>query len=146
MQICGSTVLLTGASGGLGKAIARALHERGGELILTGRRTSALETLSLEVGGARTIAVDLSDRAAVDRLGADTADADILVANAGIPAAGRLESFTAQELDRALEVNLRAPVALTHALLEGMLERRRGHLVFISSIAGKTAVPGNPLY
>jgi short-subunit dehydrogenase len=146
MQVSGSTVLLTGASGGLGQAIARALGRRGAALILTSRRADMLEPLSAELGGARTLPVDLSDRDAVAQLASDAGDADIFVANAGIPAAGRLESFTLAELDRTLEVNLRAPVALTHALLKGMLERGRGHLVFISSIAGKTAVPGNPLY
>jgi len=146
MQISGSTVLLTGATGGLGQAIARALHARGGELILTGRRTEILEPLARELDRARTLAADLSDPAAVARLLAGARDVDILVANAGIPAAGRLESFTLSEVDRTLDVNLRAPVALAHALLPGMLERRRGHLLFVSSIGGKTAVPGNPLY
>ena len=146
MQISGSTILLTGATGGLGQAIARALHARGGELILTGRRVEVLEPLKAELDGARTLAVDLSDPAAVDRLVADAGEVDILVANAGIPAAGRLETFTSAEVDRTLDVNLRAPIALAHALLPGMLERGRGHLLFMSSIAGKTIVPGNPLY
>jgi len=145
VQIAGSTVLLTGATGGIGHAIARALGARGATLILTGRRTEVLEPLASELG-AHTLAADLSDRAAVDRLAADARDVDILIANAGIPAAGRLESFTLAEVDRTLDVNLRAPVALAHALLPGMLARRRGHLLFMSSIAGKTALPGNPLY
>ncbi len=146
VQISGARVLLTGATGGLGQAIAHRVHARGGELALVGRRVDVLERLSLELGGAATFAVDLNDRDAVERLAADAADTDILIANAGIPAAGRLESFTAEQLDRTLDVNLRAPIALAHALLPALLERRRGHLVFISSIAGKTAVPGNPLY
>jgi short-subunit dehydrogenase len=145
VQISGSTVLLTGASGGIGQAIARAIGARGGHLILTGRRIGILELLAAELG-ARALAVDLSQAAGLERLVEQTGDLDILIANAGIPAAGRLESFTLTELDRALDVNLRAPIALAHALLDGMLERRRGHLLFISSIAGKTAVPGNPLY
>lgn len=139
-------MLLTGASGGLGQAIARALHARGAELWLLGRRTEVLDPLAAELGGARTLAVDLSDRAAVDHLAEEAIGTDILIANAGIPAAGLLQSFTSEQVDRALEVNLRAPVALAHALLPAMLERRRGHLVFMSSIAGKTAVPGNPVY
>ncbi len=146
MQIAGSTVLLTGATGGLGGAIARALYARSAELILTGRRTGLLEALVRELEGARTIATDLDDAAAVERLVADAGQVDILIANAGIPAAGRLESFTVAELDRTLSVNLRAPIALTHGLLPGMLARDRGHLLFISSIAGKTVVPGDPLY
>jgi short-subunit dehydrogenase len=145
VQISGSTVLLTGASGGIGQAIARAIGARGGHLILTGRRSEVLEPLAAELGG-RALAVDLSKGEEIERLLEQNGEVDILIANAGIPAAGRLESFTLAELDRALDVNLRAPIALAHGLLDGMLERRRGHLLFVSSIAGKTAVPGNPLY
>jgi short-subunit dehydrogenase len=146
VQISGSTVLLTGATGGLGQAIARALHARGAELMLTGRRSDVLETLAAELDGARTAAVDLARPAEVERLVAQAGALDILIANAGIPAAGRLETFMPEEIDRTLEVNLRAPIMLAHALLPGMLERRSGHLLFMSSIAGKTTVPGNPLY
>jgi uncharacterized protein len=146
MQIAGSTVLVTGATGGLGQAIARALYARDAELILTGRRTDLLQALADELPGARTLAASLDDAAAVERLVADAGEVDVLIANAGIPAAGRLESFTVAELDRTLDVNLRAPIALAHGLLPGMLARDHGHLLFVSSIAGKTVVPGNPLY
>jgi len=145
VQIAGSSVLLTGATGGIGHAIARELRARGAGLILTGRRTDALAPLADELD-ARAIASDLSDRAALERLFEDAGQVDVLVANAAIPAAGPLESFTLPEVDRTLEVNLRAPVALARMLLPAMLERRRGHLLFVSSIAGKTVVPGNPLY
>jgi uncharacterized protein len=145
VQIAGSSVLLTGATGGIGHAIARGLRACGAELILTGRRSDVLEPLAAELD-ARALAIDLSDRADVERLAQQAGAVDVLVANAALPGAGRLESYTLEQLDRTLEVNLRAPVALSHALLAGMIERRRGQLVFISSIAGKTAVPGNPLY
>lgn len=145
MQIAGSTVLITGASGGIGQAVARELAGRGAKLTLTGRRAEVLDGIARELG-ARVIAADLSDRSEVARLVEETGELDILVANAGVPAAGRLESFSEEQLDRALEVNLHSPIALTRAVLPGMLERRRGHLVFMSSIAGKTTVPGNPLY
>jgi uncharacterized protein len=145
VQIAGSSVLLTGATGGIGQAIARALRAGGAALTLTGRRTDLLEPLAAALG-ARALAADLGDRVELERLLADAGDVDILLANAAIPAAGRLESFTLEEVDRTLDVNLRAPVAMARALLPAMLERRRGHLVFISSISGKTAVPGNPLY
>jgi len=138
-------VLITGASGGLGQAIARALSDCGGELILSGRRAEVLEPLAEELG-ARALAVDLSEPSEFDRLLEQAGEVDILIANAGIPAAGRLESFTRDQVNRTLDVNLRAPVLLTHALLPGMLERARGHLLFMSSIAGKTTVPGAPLY
>src|SRR6516225_10184973 len=146
MLISGSTVLLTGATGGLGQAIARALYARGAELRLVGRRADVLARLAAELDGATTAATDLGDRAAVARLLAEAAGTDILVANAGVPAAGRLESFSAAEVDRTLQVNLQTPVTLAHGLLSGLLERRRGHLLFVSSISGKMTVPGNPLY
>ncbi len=146
MQISGSTVLLTGATGGLGHAIARALHARGGDLILTGRRADVLAPLAAELDGARTLAVDLSDPAELDRLAREAGEVDILVANAGLPATGRLESFTMAEIDRALAVNLRAPIALAHALAPGMIERGHGHLSFMSSLNGKVATPQTAVY
>jgi short-subunit dehydrogenase len=145
MQISGSTVLLTGATGGIGHAIARELHGRGAKLILTGRRTDVLEPLAAELD-ARALAVDLSDSAEVERLVAEAGEVDILVANAALPAAGRLESFTMAEIDRALDVNLRAPIVLAHALLGAMVARGRGHLLFVSSLQGKAATPGASLY
>jgi len=138
-------VLITGATGGLGQAIARALSDFGGELILTGRRADVLEPLAEELQ-ARALIVDLSEPTELDRLLKKAGEVDILIANAGIPAAGRLESFTRDQVNRTLDVNLCAPVLLAHALLPGMLERARGHLLFMSSIAGKTTVPGAPLY
>ncbi|HYM45858.1 MAG TPA: SDR family NAD(P)-dependent oxidoreductase, partial [Solirubrobacteraceae bacterium] len=146
MQISGSTVLLTGATGGLGQAIARALHARGATLILTGRRAEVLEPLAAELSGARALAVDLSDPAAVDRLLADAGEIEILVANAALPGVGRLESFTMAEIDRALNVNLRAPIALAHALVPGMIARGRGHLSFMSSLNSKAATPQTAIY
>jgi len=145
VQIGGAHVLLTGASGGLGQAIARGLAARGARLTLTSRRVDLLEALAGELD-AHVIAADLSSRADVARLATEAGEVDVLVANAGIPAAGRLETFSAEEVYRTLDVNLGSAIALTHALLPGMLERRRGQLVFISSIAGKTTVPGDPLY
>jgi len=145
MQIQGSTVLLTGATGGIGHAIARALGARGASLILTGRRTELLEPLAQELG-ARSIAVDLSRAEEVDRLAAEAGRVDILVANAALPGSGMLGELSAQEIDRALDVNLRAPILLTHALSPAMVDARKGHLVFISSLAGKVATPGSSLY
>ncbi len=71
---------------------------------------------------------------------------DILVANAALPGSGRLESFSMEQIDRALDVNLRAPIALAHALAPAMVERGSGHLLFVSSLSGKTAAPGSSLY
>ncbi len=145
MQISGSTVLLTGATGGIGHAIARALSQRGAELILTGRRSEVLESLAAELGG-RALAVDLADRSEVARLAAESAEVDILVANAALPASGTLDSFSVEEIDRALEVNLRAPIILAHELAPAMVARRRGQLVFISSLSGKASSPRSSIY
>jgi uncharacterized protein len=145
MQISGATVLLTGATGGIGHAIARELHGRGAELILTGRRTEVLEPLAAELG-ARALAIDLSDSAEVERLAVEAGEVDILVANAALPASGRLETYTQEQIDRALDVNLRSPIALAYALLGGMVARGRGHLLFVSSLQGKAATPGASLY
>jgi short-subunit dehydrogenase len=145
MQLSGSTVLLTGATGGIGQATARALRQRGAELILTGRRTDVLEPLATELS-ARTLTVDLGLPAEVDHLIAEAGRVDILVANAALPGSGRLESLSMEEIDRALDVNLRAPIALAHALAPAMVARGSGHLLFVSSLSGKTASPGTSLY
>jgi short-subunit dehydrogenase len=145
VNLGGRHVLVTGATGGLGAAIARALAERGASLLLTGRRTDALEALAAELGG-RALPCDLSDPAAVDRLADEAASVDVLVANAGLSASGHLTSFTQEEVDRALAVNLRAPMALALRLAGPMTARRSGHLVFMSSLAGKAASPGTSVY
>jgi short-subunit dehydrogenase len=145
MNIGGRTVLLTGASGGLGQAIARALATRGARLVLTARRVEVLETLAEETG-SRALACDLSDPAAVERLVADAGPVDVLVANAGIPGSGRIDSFTPEQIDRALDVNLRAPMVLARLLCEGMAERGGGHMVFVSSLNGKAATAGSSIY
>jgi short-subunit dehydrogenase len=142
-----ATVLVTGATGGIGHAIARALADRGAKLVLSGRRNEVLQELADELG-ARTVACDLASREEVDRLGGQALQAgvDILVANAAVPASGLVTELTQEQIDRMLEINLRAPIALTRALLPTMIERRRGHVVFISSLQGKAAVPASSLY
>jgi short-subunit dehydrogenase len=145
MEIQGSTVLLTGATGGIGHAIARALAARGASLILTGRRSEVLAPLAEQLG-ARSNAVDLSVPEEIERLVEEAGHVDILVANAALPASGLLDGFTVEEIDRALEVNLRAPIVLTHALTPAMVSRRSGHLLYISSLSGKVAAPGASIY
>jgi len=145
MDVSGKTVLLTGATGGLGQAIARAFAARGARLVLTGRRTGVLEPLAGELR-ARTIAVDLSVPAEVDRLLAEAGDVDVLIANAALPASGRIERFAVDEIDRALAVNLRAPIVLSRALAPAMADRGGGHIVLMSSLSGKAAMAGGSLY
>ncbi len=145
MQISGSTVLLTGATGGIGHAIARELSGRGAKLILTGRRADVLEPLAKELG-ARALAVDLSDADEVDRLLADAGEVDIMVANAALPGAGALESFSVEQIDRALDVNLRVPIVMARVLAPMMAARASGHLLFVSSLSGKAASAQSTLY
>jgi short-subunit dehydrogenase len=138
MDIAGSRVLLTGASGGLGQAIAKGLHERGAHLLLTARREEVLEELVSELGErAEAFSADMCSHDDVAALPERVGRVDILVANAGLPGSGRVESFSPGELDRVIDVNLRAPVQLTRALMPGMVERGAGHLVYVSSMAGK---------
>lgn len=145
MELQGSSVLLTGATGGIGHAIARAVRGEGASLLLTGRRTDVLEPLAAEVGG-RATAVDLSDRAAVDRLLGEAGDVDVLIANAALPASGDALDFSVEQIDRALEVNLRAPMILSRVLGERMAARGRGHIVLISSLSGKSGQAAAAIY
>lgn len=145
MELRGSSVLLTGATGGIGHAIARALHREGASLLLTGRRTDVLEPLAAEVGG-RATAVDLSDRAAVDRLLEEAAEVDVFVANAALPASGDALDFSVEQIDRALEVNLRSPIVMSRVLGERMSAKHRGHIVLISSLSGKSGQAASSIY
>jgi NADP-dependent 3-hydroxy acid dehydrogenase YdfG len=145
VSLGGARVLLTGATGGLGQAIARELAGRGAHLVVTGRSADVLEPLAAEVGGTALV-LDLADRADVERLVERAGDVDVLVANAALPGSGLLETFTVEQIDRVLDVNLRAPIVLAHALAPRMVERGRGQLVFISSLAGKAANGGGSMY
>lgn len=145
MQLSGTKVLLTGATGGLGHAIARALARRGASLVLTGRRADVLEPLAAELGGV-AVSADLSDVADVERLGTEHTDVDVLVHNAAVPASGPLAEYTPEQIDRAVQVNLRAPIVLTRMLLPHLQERRRGHVVFISSMSAKAPTADASLY
>lgn len=145
MSVVNGRVLVTGATGGIGQAIARTFAREGADLLLSGRRVELLEPLAAEVHG-RAIACDLSRRAEVERLIADVGDVDVLVANAALPASGIFTELTQEQIDRMLEVNLHAPIAIAHGLLPGMIARRRGHLVFVSSLSGKTASAASSIY
>jgi short-subunit dehydrogenase len=138
-------VLVTGASGGLGQAIVRGFAARGAQLVVSGRRAGPLERLAAEIG-ARVAVADLADPEALRGLARAHADIDVLVANAAIPASGPLETFAEAEIDRALDVNLRAPIVLARELAPAMAARGGGHLVFVGSLAGKAATEGASLY
>jgi uncharacterized protein len=145
MNLGGRTALITGASGGIGQAIARALVRRGASVVLTARRVEVLESLAAETGG-RALACDLTDRESLLRLVDEAGPVDVLVASAGNPASGRIESFSLEEIDRAIDVNLRAPIVLARLMCEGMAERGGGHIVFMSSLSGKAGTVRTSVY
>jgi short-subunit dehydrogenase len=148
MELSGRSALLTGATGGLGRAIAKALAARGSVLLLSGRKPEALEALAAELpgDGHRVLPADLAEPGAAEQLCAAAGDVDILIANAGLPGAGLLTDFTSEQVSRALRVNLEAPMLMARALYPAMIERGDGHLVFVASLAGKAASPRSSIY
>ena len=146
VDLHGKTVLLTGASTGLGPHIARRLLRAGARFVLSARNEAALSELASELGNARYVVADLSRAGEPERLALEAGAVDVLVSNAGIPATGRLATFEIEEIDRAIAVNLRAGIVLAKALTPAMLERKSGHLVFMSSIAGKLPAGGETIY
>lgn len=145
MKIGGARVLLTGATGGLGGELARTLARAGADLVLTGRRTAVLEPLAAETGAA-LIAADLADAEDVQRLAVAAGDVDILLSNAAVPASGKALDFRPDDLAQAVAVNLHAPMLLTALLGPAMVARGRGHLLFVSSLAGLTSTSGSAVY
>jgi short-subunit dehydrogenase len=145
MEIGGRRALLTGATGGIGNAIARALHARGATVIASGRRTDVLDDLASDLKDRiELVAVDLSTPDCADKLAAT--NPDILVANAALPGSGRLDDFSPEEIDRTIDVNLRAPMQLARRLAPRMVQNGSGHLVFVSSMSGKIAAGGGSIY
>jgi len=146
MEITGARVLLTGASGGLGQAIARDLAGRGASLVLTARRTATIEALADELG-AEAVTADLCDRADVDRLAALSADVDILIANAGIGSDRPVDEAVPAEIDESIDVNLRAPIQMTTAFVQAHRSAGRpGHVVLIGSLSGLAPSPNTFMY
>ena len=114
--------------------------------MLSARNEEALNRLADELGNARVIVADLSRLGEPERLAREAGDVDVLVSNAGVPASGRLATFRVTELDRAIAVNLRAGMALAHELLPAMLNKKGGHMVFMSSVAGIVPAAGASVY
>jgi short-subunit dehydrogenase len=148
MNLSGRKTLLTGATGGLGRAIAHSLAARGAVLTLSARNREALEAMAAELpgGGHSVLPADLAEADAAERLAAEAAGTEILVANAGLPGAGKVDEFSAEEVKRALRVNLEAPMLLARALYPAMLEAGSGQLVFVASLSGKAASPRSSIY
>ena len=150
-DLSGQTALVTGASGGIGGAIARALHRQGAAVALAGTRDAVLAALAAELGeGAQALAADLADPAAADRLVRDAEAAlgpiDILVNNAGITRDNLALRLREEDWQAVIEVNLTAAFRLTRAALRGMVRRRHGRVISIASVVGVTGNAGQANY
>jgi 3-oxoacyl-[acyl-carrier protein] reductase len=151
-DLTGKTALVTGATGGIGGAVARALHAAGAHVVLSGTRQEALDALSAELG-ARTsaVAANLSDPASVDGLVARAEEAagaglDILIANAGITRDGLLLRMKDEDWQSVIQINLESYFRLSRAVLKGMMKRRNGRIIGVTSVVGVTGNGGQTNY
>ncbi len=151
-DLSGKTALITGASGGIGGAIAKALHGQGAKVVLSGTRAEALEAVRAELGANAFIApANLSDIASVEALPKAAEEAagapiDILVNNAGITKDNLFMRMKDDEWDQVIAVNLTAAFRLSRAVLRGMMKKRWGRIVQITSVVGATGNPGQGNY
>jgi 3-oxoacyl-[acyl-carrier protein] reductase len=150
-DLTGKTALVTGATGGLGSAIARALHRQGASVVLSGTRAEVLEALAGELGErVFTAPCNLSDAAAVDALVGEAeklaGDLHILVANAGITRDGLLMRMKDEDWEAVLKVNLESYFRLSRAAMRGMMKRRYGRIIGVTSVVGVTGNPGQANY
>ncbi|HEV7354179.1 MAG TPA: 3-oxoacyl-[acyl-carrier-protein] reductase [Brevundimonas sp.] len=151
-NLSGKTALVTGATGGIGGAIARALHAQGATVVLSGTREAVLAELAGELGERAVIApANLSDPDSVDALvGAAEAAAgaplDVLVANAGITRDGLILRMKDEDFEQVLKVNLESYFRLSRAAVKGMMKRRAGRIIGITSVVGVTGNPGQTNY
>ncbi len=149
MEVNGSHVVVTGSSRGIGAAMARDLAGKGANVTLVARSADAINSLADELGG-QAVPADLLNRQQVDELipkiEAEIGDIDILINNAGLETTSFFHEVSAQEIRDLNVLNLESPMVLTRAVLPGMLERNRGHLVFTSSLVGTGGFPGLAVY
>ncbi|QXQ04812.1 3-oxoacyl-[acyl-carrier-protein] reductase [Sphingosinicellaceae bacterium] len=149
-NLSGMTALVTGASGGIGGAVARALVQQGAKVALSGTRREALDQLASEIGGAEVLPCDLSDGAAVDALVPQAVAAlgtlDILVNNAGVTRDNLAMRMKDEEWDTVIRVNLEAAFRLCRAACKPMMRARFGRIVSITSVVGVTGNPGQVNY
>jgi short-subunit dehydrogenase len=150
VELEGTRVLLSGATGGLGRAIAAELAGRGARIVLSSRREDELRELAGSLpGGAdrhEGIVADLAEAGTAERLIEQAGEVDVLVANAALPASGKLEKFSSEEVQRAIRVNFESPILMARAIAPRLAANGAGHLVFISSLSGKVGSPRSALY
>ena len=150
-DLTGKTALVTGASGGIGGAIARALHGAGATVALSGRRVEAMEPLAAELGDrVYVIPADLSSAEGTDKLAADAEAAmggiDILINNAGLTRDTLMMRMKDEDWQEVIDVNLTAAFRLSRAVLRGMMKKRQGRIIGITSIVGVTGNAGQTNY
>ncbi len=150
-ELSGKGALITGASGGIGAAIARTLHANGAAVALSGTRVERLEALAADLGDrSHIVAADLSDATAVDALPAAAAETlgslDILINNAGLTRDNLAMRMKDEEWQAVLDVNLTAAFRLSRAVLRGMMKNRWGRIINVTSVVGTTGNPGQANY
>ena len=154
MQLKGAVAVVTGASSGIGEAVAVGLAQRGANVVLAARRKERLDALAdrIERAGGKALAIrcDVTDRDQLASLPTVVHEAfgpcDILVNNAGVPGGGAFADLTYQQIEDIIEVNVLGVMYGTRAFLPGMLKRRHGHVVNVASLAGRFATPGAAVY
>jgi short-subunit dehydrogenase len=154
MELRARVVVVTGASAGIGEATAQAFARRGAKVVLAARRVERLEELASRIdrAGGRALAVrcDVGDPGQLERLATVVEEsfgaADVLINNAGIPGRGSFSELSYDEIEQVVRVNLLGVLFGTRVFLPGMLQRRRGHVVNVASLAGRFAMPGAAVY
>ena len=149
-DLTGKTALVTGATGGIGGAIARALHAQGAKVAVSGTRREVLDALAAELGGGPVLPCDLANKDAVEGLVPAAEQAlgqlDILVANAGITKDNLFVQLKDEDWEQVINVNLTATFRLARAAVKGMMRRRFGRVIGITSVVGVTGNPGQGNY
>jgi short-subunit dehydrogenase len=154
MQLKGAVAVVTGASSGIGEAVAVGLAQRGAKVVLAARRKERLDVLAdrIERAGGTALAVrcDVTDREQLASLPTVVKEAfgpcDVLVNNAGVPGGGEFAKLTYEQIERIVQVNILGVMYGTRAFLPGMMKRKHGHIVNIASLAGRFATPGASVY
>ena len=150
-DLTGKVVLLTGATGGIGKSIAKRMKEKGAKLILSGTRQNILNELSSELGDdTKALATDLTSKESILSLATEAesffGQIDILINNAGITADNLFMRMKDEDWENVININLTAAMRLTKQVIKGMIKNRYGRVIFISSVVGYTGNAGQTNY